>query len=179
MLIQISFHPVYFLLYLGQVVIALHVVIQKSPAAITTIFITTPSPGIALVREAIALEMLEKVRIPYASNVMRQHPHQLSGGQRQRVMIAMALMCEPQLLIADEPTTALDVTVQSEILDLMDELKRETGTAMVLITHDMGVVARLADKVQVMNKGLYVETGDVHQIFSGTFCGPFHPAVLL
>jgi ABC-type dipeptide/oligopeptide/nickel transport system ATPase component len=85
---------------------------------------------------------------------------------RQRVMIAMSMLCEPDLLIADEPTTALDVTVQAQVLDIMDELKDETGAAIALITHDMGVVARMADRVQVMKHGEYVETGDVHAIFN-------------
>jgi peptide/nickel transport system ATP-binding protein len=112
------------------------------------------------------VEWLERVRIPEAVRRLNQYPHELSGGMRQRVMIAISMLCEPALLIADEPTTALDVTVQAQVLELMDELKRDTGAAIALVTHDMGVVARLADKVQVMNKGLYVETGDVHQIFA-------------
>jgi oligopeptide/dipeptide ABC transporter ATP-binding protein len=109
---------------------------------------------------------LEKVRIPDARRRMRQYPHELSGGMRQRVMIAAAMACNPDLLIADEPTTALDVTVQAEILDLMADLKRETGTAMVLITHDMGVIARLADRVCVMKDGAYVEAGDAASLFA-------------
>jgi len=109
---------------------------------------------------------LEKVRIPDAGRRLRQYPHELSGGMRQRVMIAAAMACGPDLLIADEPTTALDVTVQAEILDLMADLKRETGTAMVLITHDMGVIARLADRVCVMKDGAYVEAGDVDSLFT-------------
>jgi oligopeptide/dipeptide ABC transporter ATP-binding protein len=112
-----------------------------------------------------ALEWLEKVRIPDAARRMRQYPHELSGGMRQRVMIAAAMAPGPELLIADEPTTALDVTVQAEILDLMAELQRETGTAMVLITHDMGVIARLADRVCVMQHGAYVEAGLVADVF--------------
>ena len=112
------------------------------------------------------VEWLERVRIPEAVRRLNQYPHELSGGMRQRVMIAISMLCEPALLIADEPTTALDVTVQAQVLELMDELKRDTGAAIALVTHDMGVVARLADKVQVMNKGVYVETGDVHQIFA-------------
>ena len=108
---------------------------------------------------------LEKVRIPDAVTRLRQYPHELSGGMRQRVMIAAAMAGGPELLIADEPTTALDVTVQAEILDLMAELGRETGTAMVLITHDMGVIARLADRVCVMKDGAYVEEGTAEQIF--------------
>ncbi|MCX8499304.1 MAG: ABC transporter ATP-binding protein, partial [Caulobacteraceae bacterium] len=113
-----------------------------------------------------AREWLDRVRIPEAARRLNQYPHELSGGMRQRVMIAGAMAGNPALLIADEPTTALDVTVQSEILDLMDELKRETGTAMVLITHDMGVIARMADRVCVMKSGLYVEEGPAQAIFS-------------
>ena len=109
---------------------------------------------------------LEKVRIPDAARRLRQYPHELSGGMRQRVMIAAAMAGGPELLIADEPTTALDVTVQAEILDLMADLQRETGTAMVLITHDMGVIARLADRVCVMNAGAYVEEGPASEIFA-------------
>ncbi|HEY3695712.1 MAG TPA: dipeptide ABC transporter ATP-binding protein [Phenylobacterium sp.] len=113
-----------------------------------------------------AREWLDKVRIPDAARRMRQYPHELSGGMRQRVMIAAAMAGGPELLIADEPTTALDVTVQAEILDLMADLQRETGTAMVLITHDMGVIARLADRVCVMKDGAYVEEGDVETLFA-------------
>jgi oligopeptide/dipeptide ABC transporter ATP-binding protein len=112
-----------------------------------------------------AREWLEKVRIPDAAARLDQYPHELSGGMRQRVMIAAAMAGGPELLIADEPTTALDVTVQAEILDLMAELQRETGTAMVLITHDMGVIARLADRVVVMKDGGYVEQGLAEAIF--------------
>jgi oligopeptide/dipeptide ABC transporter ATP-binding protein len=112
-----------------------------------------------------AREWLEKVRIPDAARRLRQYPHELSGGMRQRVMIAAALAVGPELLIADEPTTALDVTVQAEILDLMAELTRETGAALALITHDMGVIARLADRVCVMKDGTYVEEGPASQIF--------------
>jgi oligopeptide/dipeptide ABC transporter ATP-binding protein len=111
------------------------------------------------------IDWLERVRIPEARRRLDQYPHELSGGMRQRVMIAISMLCEPALLIADEPTTALDVTVQAQVLELMDELRRDTGAAIALVTHDMGVVARLADRVQVMNKGQYVEGGDVHQIF--------------
>ncbi|HEX2800883.1 MAG TPA: dipeptide ABC transporter ATP-binding protein, partial [Phenylobacterium sp.] len=116
--------------------------------------------------EAHAKLWLEKVRIPDAGRRLRQYPHELSGGMRQRVMIAAAMAGGPELLIADEPTTALDVTVQAEILDLMADLQRETGTAMVLITHDMGVIARLADRVCVMKSGAYVEEGPAAQIFA-------------
>ena len=109
---------------------------------------------------------LEKVRIPDAARRLRQYPHELSGGMRQRVMIAAAMAGGPELLIADEPTTALDVTVQAEILDLMADLQRETGAAMALITHDMGVIARLADRVCVMKNGAYVEEGSAAEIFT-------------
>ncbi|RAK57061.1 ABC transporter ATP-binding protein [Phenylobacterium deserti] len=116
--------------------------------------------------EARALEWLDKVRIPDARRRLRQFPHELSGGMRQRVMIAAALAPGPELLIADEPTTALDVTVQAEILELMAELQRETGTALALITHDMGVIARLADRVCVMRDGAYVEVAPVDRLFT-------------
>jgi peptide/nickel transport system ATP-binding protein len=112
------------------------------------------------------VDWLERVRIPEARRRLKQFPHELSGGMRQRVMIAMAMLCEPDLLIADEPTTALDVTVQAQVLDIMDELKAETGAAIALITHDMGVVARMADRVQVMRYGEYVETGPAERVFS-------------
>lgn len=112
------------------------------------------------------LEWLERVHIPEAKRRLRQYPFELSGGMRQRVMIAMAMLCNPDLLIADEPTTALDVTIQAEILDIMDELRREQGTAIVMITHDMGVVARMCDRIQVMRYGEYVEEGAVDDIFS-------------
>ena len=110
-------------------------------------------------------EWVDRVRISEADRRLAQYPHELSGGMRQRVMIAMSMLCSPSLLIADEPTTALDVTVQAEILDLMDELKRENGTAIVLITHDMGVVARMCDRIHVMRKGEYVEEGTAEDIF--------------
>ncbi|MCA0941355.1 oligopeptide ABC transporter ATP-binding protein OppD [Yangia mangrovi] len=112
------------------------------------------------------LDWLERVRIPEAKRRLKQYPHELSGGMRQRVMIAQAMLCEPKLLIADEPTTALDVTVQAEVLDLMDQLKRELGTAIALITHDMGVVARMCDRIKVMRLGEFVEEGEVTEIFS-------------
>ncbi|TNF22037.1 MAG: ABC transporter ATP-binding protein [Rhodobacteraceae bacterium] len=115
--------------------------------------------------EARALELLKQVRIPEAERRLKQYPHELSGGMRQRVVIAMALACEPRLLIADEPTTALDVTIQAEILALMDRLKRETGTAVMFITHDMAVVAQMADRVVVMYRGNKVEESTVEQIF--------------
>ena len=115
--------------------------------------------------EARAIELLRQVRIPEPERRIRQYPHELSGGMRQRIVIAMALACEPKLLIADEPTTALDVTIQAEILALINRLKRETGTAVMFITHDMAVVAQMADRVVVMYRGNKVEEGPVEQIF--------------
>ncbi|GAB5457942.1 MAG: dipeptide ABC transporter ATP-binding protein [Henriciella sp.] len=111
------------------------------------------------------VDWLEQVRIPEARRRMNQFPHELSGGMRQRVMVAIAMLCGPKLLLADEPTTALDVTVQAQVLDLMDDLKRDTGTGIALITHDMGVVARMCDRVVVMRRGEIVETGPIDQIF--------------
>ena len=113
-----------------------------------------------------AVDLLREVRIPEPERRIKQYPHELSGGMRQRVVIAMALACEPRLLIADEPTTALDVTIQAEILALMDRLKRETGTAVMFITHDMAVVAQMADRVVVMFRGNKVEEGPVEEIFA-------------
>ena len=118
-----------------------------------------------------AVEMLDLVRIPEARRRVRMYPHEFSGGMRQRVMIAMALLCQPDLLIADEPSTALDVTVQAQILDLMRDLKQEFNTAIVLITHDLGVIAGLSDRVMVMYAGNIVETGTVRDIFYD----PKHP----
>jgi peptide/nickel transport system ATP-binding protein len=118
-----------------------------------------------------AVELLEKVGIASAAQRLGQYPHQLSGGLRQRVMIAMALMCGPELLIADEPSTALDVTIQAQILRLLAQLQRELGIAMVLITHDLGVVARIADRVAVMYAGQVVEEGAAADIFAA----PRHP----
>ena len=115
--------------------------------------------------EALCLDWLNRVQIPEAKRRLKQFPHELSGGMRQRVMIAMAMLCGPELLIADEPTTALDVTVQAEILDLMHDLQKEQNTAIALITHDMGVVARMCDRIQVMRLGEYVEEGTAEAIF--------------
>lgn len=113
-----------------------------------------------------AMRMLELVELPDPEKAFRSYPHQLSGGQRQRAMIAQSLSCDPKLLIADEPTTALDVTVQAEILDLMRNLRNKLDSAIVLITHDMGVVADLADRIAVMRRGVIVETGTAHEIFN-------------
>lgn len=118
-----------------------------------------------------ATKMLEKVGIPAPDQRMYEYPHQLSGGMRQRVMIAMALSAKPELLIADEPTTALDVTIQAQVLDLMKELQREMGTSIILITHDMGVVAETSDYVMVMYAGEVVEYGSAAMIFKN----PLHP----
>ena len=112
-----------------------------------------------------AREMFDLVRIPEADKRIGQYPHEMSGGMRQRVMIAIALACDPRLLIADEPTTALDVTIQAQILGLIKQLQVDTGTAVMLITHDMGVVAEVADRVVVMNQAKIVEQGPVEQIF--------------
>ena len=112
-----------------------------------------------------AREMFDLVRIPEADKRIGQYPHEMSGGMRQRVMIAIGLCCGPRLLIADEPTTALDVTIQAQILGLIKQLQVETGTAMMLITHDMGVIAEVADRVVVMNQSKIVEQGPVEQIF--------------
>jgi len=121
-----------------------------------------------------AVELLEQVGIPSAKDRLKSYPHQFSGGMRQRVMIAMALACEPKLLIADEPTTALDVTIQAQILDLLRELVTERGTALVLITHDLGVVAGTCERVQVMYAGTLVETGTADEVFAA----PRHPYTL-
>src|ERR1700733_15127969 len=118
-----------------------------------------------------AVEMLERVGIPSAARRMTDYPHQLSGGQRQRGMIAIALACNPKLLIADEPTTALDVTIQAQILDLMRDLQHRLGSAIMLITHDLGVVAEMAERVVVMYAGRKVEEGGVRNIFAR----PLHP----
>src|SRR5271168_2378801 len=121
--------------------------------------------------EAKAVEMLTLVGIPAPARRVKEYPHQLSGGMRQRVMIAMALACNPRLLIADEPTTALDVTIQAQILDLMRDLKTRMGSAIMLITHDLGVVAEMAQRVVVMYAGRKVEEASVNEIFAN----PMHP----
>ncbi len=118
-----------------------------------------------------ALEMLKKVGIPAPEQRARNYPHQLSGGMRQRVMIAMALACDPELMLADEPTTALDVTIQAQILDLMNDIRQRLGTGIILITHDLGVVAQTADRVAVMYAGLIVEEAPVWELFEE----PLHP----
>ena len=115
--------------------------------------------------------LLERVGLSPAASVMKKYPHLLSGGMRQRVMIAMALSCNPSLLIADEPTTALDVTIQAQIMDLLLELRQELGMAVLLITHDMGLVARMADRVMVMYAGRIVEEAPVFELFDH----PSHP----
>lgn len=134
-----------------------------------------------------ARELLDRVGLPAPRFNLDLYPHQLSGGQRQRVMIAMAIACEPDLLIADEPTTALDVTVQAQILDLMDELIDETGTALMLITHDLGVVSEMTDRIAVMYAGRIVETGRTEAVFRrmahpyarGLFAASPHGAALV
>jgi len=118
-----------------------------------------------------SIALLDRVQIPEAARRIGMYPHEFSGGMRQRVMIAMALLCQPELLIADEPTTALDVTVQAQILELLSGLRRDTGMAIALITHDLGVIAGLADRVMVMYAGNIVERGSVRQIFRD----PKHP----
>ncbi len=118
-----------------------------------------------------ALELMQMVGIPDPKRRLDAYPHEMSGGMAQRVMIAMALACEPELLIADEPTTALDVTIQAQILDLMRRLQRETGTAIILITHDLGVVAEMCDRVAVMYAGEIIEQTDTHTLFQR----PLHP----
>jgi len=118
-----------------------------------------------------ALEMMRMVGIPDPERRLKAYPHEMSGGMAQRVMIAMALACEPELLIADEPTTALDVTIQAQILDLMRRLQRETNTAIILITHDLGVVAEMCDRVAVMYAGEIIEQTDTQTLFQK----PLHP----
>jgi oligopeptide transport system ATP-binding protein len=121
-----------------------------------------------------AVELMDRVRIPAAARRVNDYPHQFSGGMRQRVMIAMALALDPRILIADEPTTALDVTVQAQVMDLLKDLQRETGMGLILITHDLGVVNEVADRVAVMYAGRIVETGTVDDVFTR----PAHPYTL-
>ncbi|MFE5961751.1 ABC transporter ATP-binding protein [Streptomyces rubiginosohelvolus] len=121
--------------------------------------------------KAKAVELMDRVRIPAAKERVNQYPHQFSGGMRQRIMIAMAMALEPSLIIADEPTTALDVTVQAQVMDLLAELQRELNMGLILITHDLGVVADVADKIAVMYAGRIVETAPVHE----TYKAPAHP----
>jgi oligopeptide transport system ATP-binding protein len=118
-----------------------------------------------------AIDLMDRVRIPAARERVRQYPHQFSGGMRQRIMIAMALALEPALIIADEPTTALDVTVQAQVMELLAELQREYNMGLILITHDLGVVADVADKIAVMYAGRIVESAPVHDIYKA----PAHP----
>jgi oligopeptide/dipeptide ABC transporter ATP-binding protein len=118
-----------------------------------------------------SIEMLDQVRMPNAKQRVREYPHQFSGGMRQRVMIAMSLALDPEVLIADEPTTALDVTVQAQIMDLLADLQRERHMGMILITHDLGVVADVADRIAVMYAGRIVEEADVHDLYAK----PAHP----
>jgi oligopeptide/dipeptide ABC transporter ATP-binding protein len=121
-----------------------------------------------------AIELLELVGIPEAPRRINDYPHQFSGGMRQRVMIAMALSCNPKLVLADEPTTALDVTIQAQILEILTRLTREMGTAVIIITHNLGVVARYADRVNVMYAGRIIETGTATEIYAN----PQHPYTL-
>jgi oligopeptide transport system ATP-binding protein len=121
-----------------------------------------------------AIELMDRVRIPAAARRVNDYPHQFSGGMRQRVMIAMALALDPRILIADEPTTALDVTVQAQVMDLLKDLQRDTGMGLILITHDLGVVNEVADRVAVMYAGKIVETGTVDDVFTR----PAHPYTL-
>ncbi|HZT07945.1 MAG TPA: ABC transporter ATP-binding protein [Chloroflexota bacterium] len=118
-----------------------------------------------------AVELLELVEVPGARSRLREYPHQFSGGMRQRVMIAMALACEPKLLVADEPTTALDVTIQAQILDILTKLRKEVGMALIMITHDLGVVAGLCDRINVMYAGYIVEHATTDELFGN----PRHP----
>jgi len=146
-----------------------HTVGGQVREALTTHFDMTTKEA-----DARVVELLDQVGIPSARSRVADYPHQFSGGMRQRVMIAMALACEPKLLIADEPTTALDVTIQAQILDLLRALVIERGTALILITHDLGVVAGMCERVNVMYSGTLVETGTADQIFAQ----PRHPYTL-
>ncbi|MVB10013.1 Dipeptide transport ATP-binding protein DppD [Caprobacter fermentans] len=148
-----SLNPVFTIGYQMQETICLHLQMGKKES------------------RAYAIEMLKKVGIPRAESVIDNYPHELSGGMRQRVMIAMALSCKPKLLIADEPTTALDVTIQAQILELMKKLRKESGTSIMLITHDLGVVAEMADRIIVMYAGQVIESADVYTLFDH----PAHP----
>jgi peptide/nickel transport system ATP-binding protein len=143
-----------------------HTVGQQIVEAILAHSAMTPKAA-----RARAIDMLELVRIPSAAQRIDDFPHNMSGGMRQRVMIAMALSCEPALLIADEPTTALDVTIQAQILDLLGDLQRRLGMAILIITHDLGVIAEVADQVLVMYAGRIVESADVNDLFAD----PQHP----
>ncbi|MBC8211808.1 MAG: ABC transporter ATP-binding protein [Gammaproteobacteria bacterium] len=120
---------------------------------------------------AASIRMLKRVGIPAPERRMQEYPHQLSGGMRQRVMIAIALLCEPEILIADEPTTALDVTIQAQILQLLKDLQQETGMAIIFITHDLGVIAEVCDRVLVMYSGRIIEQAEIHTLFDT----PLHP----
>ncbi len=155
-------------------------VFQEPSSALNPVFTIGEQIGEALVvhgqasgRQARtrAVELLQAVRIPDAAAIARAYPHQLSGGMRQRVLIAIAIACRPALVIADEPTTALDVTIQAEILDLLREMKRTHGLSLLLVTHDFAVVAEIADRVLVMYAGRIVESATVKDIFTG----PAHP----
>lgn len=137
---------------------------------ITEVFITHRKMNRADARKA-ALRMMEMVRIPDPERRLDEYPHQMSGGMKQRVMIAMALACEPAVIIADEPTTALDVTIQSQILRLMQDLQKQTGTSIMFITHDLGVIAEVADDVAVMYAGQIIEKAEVFTLFDR----PLHP----
>ncbi len=148
---------------------ALNPVHRVGRQIIEAIQLHEPMPPDKALRRAV--ELMEWVGIPAPDQRVNEYPHQLSGGMRQRVMIAIALSCHPKVLIADEPTTALDVTVQAQILDLIKRLQRETGMAVILITHDLGVVAETCDDVAVMYAGRIAERGPVHEIFAR----PLHP----
>jgi oligopeptide/dipeptide ABC transporter ATP-binding protein len=151
-----SLNPVLTIGYQIEEVLRTHFGLEKNDAAVR------------------AAELLDRVGIPNAPARLRDYPHQFSGGMRQRAMIAMALACQPKLLIADEPTTALDVTIQAQILDLLRELVSEQDTALILITHDLGVVAGMCERVNVMYAGMFMETGTAEQVFAR----PRHPYTL-
>ncbi len=165
------------------------VIFQEPMTSLNPVFTVAKQIGEAFVihqgmskkqAEEKSVEMLAAVKIPNPEKVAKQYPHQLSGGMRQRVMIAMALACKPKLLIADEPTTALDVTIQAQVLVLMNELKRENGTAILFITHDLGVINQMADDVAVMYCGQVVEIANVKQIFGkNDFRHPYTEGLLV